>query len=84
MDVMRQTQDGFEIARHDLEIRGPGEVLGTRQAGMMRMRIADLARDSHLLPQIQLEGKNMIKFHPDCVSKLLHRWIKEGEKYARV
>ena len=49
---MRATNDGFEVAQKDLELRGPGEVLGTRQTGIMQLRVADLLRDADLLPQV--------------------------------
>ena len=54
--VMRATNDGFEISRRDLELRGPGELLGTRQTGLMQMRVADLVRDADLLPKVQRRG----------------------------
>ena len=55
--VMRDTNDGFEVARRDLELRGPGELLGTRQTGLAQMRVADLLRDADLLPRVQIAAE---------------------------
>ena len=82
--VMRDTGDGFEIARRDLEIRGPGEVLGTRQTGEMQFRIADLIRDQALVPQVQQLADRLIIDYPDCVGPLMRRWIGERAQYASV
>jgi ATP-dependent DNA helicase RecG len=82
--VMRETGDGFEIARRDLEIRGPGEVLGTRQTGEMQFRIADLVRDQALVPQVQQLADRLISEYPDCVAPLMRRWIGERVRYANV
>jgi len=54
LSVLRGTNDGFEVARRDLELRGPGELLGTRQAGLMQLKVADLMRDADLLPVAQI------------------------------
>src|SRR5690606_4189339 len=59
--VMRATNDGFEISRRDLELRGPGELLGTRQTGLMQMRVADLVRDADLLPKVQQAAELMLE-----------------------
>jgi len=82
--VMRETTDGFEIARRDLEIRGPGEVLGTRQTGEMQFRIADLLRDQDLVPGVQALADRLLAEHPGCVAPLIHRWIGERVQYADV
>lgn len=79
--VMRKTTDGFEIARKDLEIRGPGEVLGTRQTGEMQFRIADLMRDEELLPDVQHCAILMLKKYPDNARGLMRRWIGDNERY---
>jgi ATP-dependent DNA helicase RecG len=57
LGVMRDTNDGFEVARRDLELRGPGELLGTRQTGLAQMRVADLLRDADLLPRVQIAAE---------------------------
>ena len=82
LDVMRETNDGFRIAEKDLALRGPGEVLGTRQTGQLAMRIADLARDAALLPAVQRVGAVMLRDHPDRVERLIVRWIGGAERYA--
>ena len=82
--IMRETNDGFEIARKDLEIRGPGEVLGTKQTGIMQMRIADLQRDQELIPQVAEMADYIFKHFPECVEPLIIRWIGRATKYAAV
>ncbi|WP_078121226.1 ATP-dependent DNA helicase RecG [Thiosocius teredinicola] len=82
--VMRETNDGFEIARRDLEIRGPGEVLGTRQTGEMQFRIADLLRDQELVPGVQALADQLLVEHPESVAPLMHRWIGHKVQYADV
>jgi ATP-dependent DNA helicase RecG len=82
--VMRETSDGFEIARRDLEIRGPGEVLGTRQTGEMQFRIADLLRDQDLVPGVQALADRLLAEYPECVAPLIHRWIGQKVQYADV
>ncbi len=82
--IMRKTNDGFEIARKDLEIRGPGEVLGTRQTGIMQMRIADLQRDQELIPQVAEMADQLFQHYPDYVKPLIDRWIGSATKYAVV
>ncbi|MCG6964883.1 MAG: ATP-dependent DNA helicase RecG [Chromatiaceae bacterium] len=82
--VMRETTDGFEIARRDLEIRGPGEVLGTRQTGEMQFRIADLLRDQDLVPGVQALADRLLASHPESVAPLIHRWIGSKVQYAGV
>ena len=82
--ALRNTTDGFEIARQDLELRGPGEVLGTRQTGAQKMRVADLVRDRKLLPQVLDLGKKMMQHHPQRVRALIERWVRSGEQYGHV
>ena len=82
--IMRETNDGFEIARKDLEIRGPGEVLGTKQTGIMQMRIADLQRDQELIPQVAKMADQLFQHHPESVEPLIDRWIGRATKYAAV
>ncbi|HEY1992172.1 MAG TPA: ATP-dependent DNA helicase RecG [Gammaproteobacteria bacterium] len=83
LDVMRATNDGFEIARKDLELRGPGELLGTRQAGEINLRIADLLRDAPLIPKVQQAAALLLERHPQRVSAILRRWLGETERYSR-
>ncbi len=82
--VMRATNDGFEISRRDLELRGPGELLGTKQTGLMQMRVADLMRDADLLPFVQKTAELMLAQHPENVPPLLRRWIGQGERFGKV
>lgn len=82
--VMRETNDGFEIARKDLELRGPGEVLGTRQTGLMQLRIADLQRDQDLIPQVAEMADQLFQNYPDYVEPLINRWIGRAIKYITV
>jgi ATP-dependent DNA helicase RecG len=82
--AMRATHDGFEIARRDLELRGPGEVLGTRQTGMLEFRIADLARDRALFPAIERAGAGMLADHPERVRPLIRRWLGDSVHYGEV
>ena len=82
--VMRKTTDGFEIARHDLEQRGPGEVLGTRQTGLAEMRVADLLRDQDLLPLVEQTATALFEYWPEHVEPLVRRWIGDAQRYADV
>ena len=84
LDVMRSTNDGFEVARRDLELRGPGELLGTRQTGLMQMKVADLIRDADLLPRVQAAAEVMLERHPDNIGPLLRRWIGARGRYGKV
>jgi len=81
LKVMRETTDGFRIAERDLELRGPGEVLGTRQTGMLRFRIADLARDSELVEKVPELVKNLTHAQADV---LIERWIGDASQFADV
>lgn len=82
LEVMRETSDGFRIAEKDLELRGPGEMLGTRQTGQLQFRVADLARDAHLLPAVQHVGEAMLRDHPQRAQQLMARWIGGAERFA--
>ena len=82
--LMRTTNDGFEIARKDLEMRGPGEVLGTRQTGEQQFHIADLVRDQALLPKIDRAAALLLQHYPQNVDPLIHRWLGVREDYADV
>ena len=82
--VIRETCDGFEIAHRDLELRGPGELLGTRQTGLAQLRVADLMRDADLLPRVQESAERLLASSPQSVSALTQRWIGAGERYGRI
>lgn len=83
--TIRETHDGFVIAQKDLEIRGPGEVLGTRQTGVMNLRIADIQRHQDLLGMVTKAGKIMVAEYPEECRKLIQRWVKaEGLHYGEV
>ena len=84
LSVMRATNDGFEVARRDLELRGPGELLGTRQTGLAQMRVADLSRDADLLPRVQIAAESMLREWPAHVAPLIRRWVGQAEQYGRV
>jgi ATP-dependent DNA helicase RecG len=84
LGVMRETNDGFEISRRDLELRGPGELLGTRQTGLMQMRVADLVRDSDLLPRVQETAELMLAANEANIAPLLRRWTGQGERFGKV
>jgi ATP-dependent DNA helicase RecG len=84
LDVLRRSTDGFEIAREDLRLRGPGELLGTRQTGELRYRIADLERDHELLPRVHRAAEAMLADHRDRVEPLIRRWVGERVRYRDV
>jgi ATP-dependent DNA helicase RecG len=79
--VLRQTNDGFEVARRDLELRGPGELLGTRQTGLMQLRVADLTRDADLLPDVQRAAALMLDGPRSNIAGLVGRWVGAGERF---
>ncbi len=82
--LLRDSNDGFEIAQKDLEHRGPGEMLGTRQTGLQQMRIADLGRDIGLLPKVEQIAEQLKQHHPESVPLLIQRWIRQNDIYANV
>ncbi|GHH47617.1 ATP-dependent DNA helicase RecG [[Pseudomonas] boreopolis] len=82
LETMRQTSDGFVIAEKDLELRGPGELLGTRQTGLASFRVADLARDAALLPRVQRLAEDLLRDRPDIADRLVARWIGGAVRYA--
>ncbi len=83
LGMMRESTDGFAIAQKDLELRGPGEVLGTRQTGEVQFRIADLVRDRELVPQVQALADELLR-DEDLVQALIHRWLGERVNYSVV
>jgi ATP-dependent DNA helicase RecG len=84
LNILRQTSDGFRIAEKDLELRGPGEVLGTRQTGLLQFRVADLARDQQLLERIPPVADRLLAENPVLAAKLVRRWIGDATKFAGV
>jgi ATP-dependent DNA helicase RecG len=81
--TMRETTDGFEIARRDLEIRGPGEFLGARQSGAAMLRFADLAEDAWLIEPARECAAELIAHHPHVVMQHLARWLGGREQYLK-
>jgi ATP-dependent DNA helicase RecG len=82
LETMRETNDGFVIAEKDLALRGPGELLGTRQTGLAEFRLADLARDADLLPQVHALGDRLLAESPQAAERLVARWIGGAARYA--
>jgi len=82
--VLRATSDGFAVARRDLELRGPGELLGTRQTGLMQLKVADIMRDADLLPRVQAAADVMMRAHADNIAPLERRWIGASTRYGKV
>jgi ATP-dependent DNA helicase RecG len=82
--AIRDTNDGFVIARRDLELRGAGELLGRRQTGLAQLRIADLVRDADLLEEVRAVATQLLESSPQRVAALRARWIGEREQYGRV
>jgi ATP-dependent DNA helicase RecG len=82
--VLRETNDGFAIARKDLELRGPGEVLGTRQTGMIQFRIADLLRDQQLLDKVEAAARDLLDKHPEAIEPIIRRWLGHAPRYGQV
>lgn len=83
LGVLRDTNDGFVIAQRDLEIRGPGELLGTRQTGLVSYRIADLSRDSELIPAAQQVAQQLWRQDRRASDALIRRWLGFREIYAQ-
>jgi ATP-dependent DNA helicase RecG len=82
--ALRESNDGFVIASRDLELRGPGELLGTRQTGLAQMRVADLVRDADLLPSVQQAAEVMLRGHAAMIAPLTSRWVGGAERFGRV
>ena len=82
--VLRDTNDGFLVAQRDLELRGPGELLGTRQTGLPDYRIADLVRDADLMPQVQLAAETIRRAAPDAGKAIVRRWLGDAGRYGKV
>ena len=84
LTVMRETTNGFTIAEHDLELRGPGEVLGTRQTGELSFHVADLMRDSDVLPQVHQAADLIMREHAEIIQPLVARWLGKKSEYSKV
>ncbi|HDR0627284.1 ATP-dependent DNA helicase RecG [Pasteurella multocida] len=84
LQVLRDTQDGFVISEKDLEIRGPGEVLGTKQTGVAEFKVANLMRDRKMIPTVQYYARRLIAEQPEVATKLIQRWINQREIYTHV
>ena len=84
LSVMRATTDGFKIAQRDLELRGPGEVLGTRQTGDLSFRVADLLRDSDMLPAVHKAAELVMRDHAEIIEPLTQRWLSGERDYGKV
>lgn len=82
LETLRGTNDGFVIAENDLELRGPGELLGTRQTGLAAFRIADLARDAGLLPQVRALADELMAHSPALAERIVARWVGGAARYA--
>ncbi|GJM07179.1 MAG: ATP-dependent DNA helicase RecG [marine bacterium B5-7] len=84
LDIMRTNTDGFVIAQADLDIRGPGEILGTRQTGAMQFKVADFIRDQALLPDVRAAADTLIRDYPEQAQALVGAWIAEKAAYQQV
>jgi len=84
LETLRNTNDGFEIAKKDLELRGPGEMMGTRQTGLPELRIADLIRDAGLLPDIHKAADILMQQYPELIQPLVDRWLGKDIDYSKV
>ncbi|PPB87966.1 ATP-dependent DNA helicase RecG [Acinetobacter soli] len=84
LSILRESNDGFVIAEKDLELRGPGELLGTKQTGDMNFRVAKLERDDHLITQAHYVAGQMLSDYPEQADALLRRWLPEAPRYAYV
>ncbi|HEY9110582.1 MAG TPA: ATP-dependent DNA helicase RecG [Rhodanobacteraceae bacterium] len=82
LETLRETSDGFVIAETDLRLRGPGELLGTRQTGEMGFRVADIIRDASLMPAVQRVGAALLRGHPALAKRLTARWIGAAARFA--
>lgn len=84
LKVIFESNDGFQIAQADLNIRGPGELLGTRQSGVPMLKIADLERDAALLEIAKVTADSLLDSHPAAVAAHLQRWLSQGEEWIKV
>jgi len=82
LQVLRDSTDGFVIAQKDLEIRGPGELMGTRQTGNAEFKVADLLRDQAMIPEVQRLARHIHERYPEQAIALIERWMPETERYS--
>ena len=82
--ILRETTSGFVISQKDLEMRGAGEVLGTRQTGVVGMRIADVVRDEYMLDEVKQAAEQVLQDYPERVDALVTRWLGRAERYGAV
>ena len=82
--MLRDTNDGFVVAQRDLELRGPGELLGTRQTGLPDYRVANLVRDADLMPQVQITAEQIRKSSSDRAAAIVRRWLGDAGRYGKV
>ena len=84
LTVLRETNDGFVVAQRDLELRGPGELLGTRQTGLPDYRIANLVRDAELMPKVQIAAERILREAPATGTAIMRRWLGDAARYGKV
>jgi ATP-dependent DNA helicase RecG len=82
--VLRETTDGFVVAQRDLELRGPGELLGTRQTGLPDYRVANLVRDAELMPSVQVAAETILSSTPDAAAAIVRRWLGDAGRYGKI
>jgi len=82
LQILRESNDGFYISEQDLLIRGPGEVLGTKQTGVAQFKIADLLRDQTLVPYSLQLAQQLVAEYPDLIQSITDRWLGEKQHYA--
>jgi len=82
LKIMRETSDGFKLAERDLEMRGPGEILGARQTGDIQFRVANLIRDAHLIPRVKDAAQSILNSNPDAAQQLIDRWLNGNDQLA--
>ncbi len=82
--VLRDTNDGFVVAQRDLELRGPGELLGTRQTGLPDYRVANLLRDAALMPEVQTVAEELRRSSPQRADAIVRRWLGDAGRYGKV
>ena len=82
--VLRDTNDGFVVAQRDLELRGPGELLGTRQTGLPDYRVANIVRDASLMPQVQMTAEELRRSSTSRAAAIVRRWLGDAGRYGKV